>query len=144
MKIHNEIEDFRAFLKIEKSLADNSIQSYISDIEKLTNFLDITGNEMPLSQIDINILKNFVEELNKMGLSARSQARIISGIRAFYKYLLITDQIDTDPGKLLEMPNLGSKLPVFLSVEEVDKIEKASRSLVSSLNLFLDALLFFK
>lgn len=122
---HKEIENFRAFLKIEKSLADNSIQSYISDIEKLINFLEIIDNKTPLSEIDISILKKFVEELNKMGLSARSQARIISGIRAFYKYLLLTDQIDTDPSTLLEMPNLGSKLPIFLSVEEVDKIELA-------------------
>jgi len=125
MLIHDEIENFRAFLKIEKSLAENSIQSYISDIEKLVNFIEITNKVLTFSQNDIIILKDFIEELNKMGLSARSQARIISGIRAFYNYLLLTDQIDTDPSKLLEMPNLGSKLPVFLSVEEVDKIEQA-------------------
>lgn len=125
MQIHQEIEDFRAFLKIEKSLADNSIQSYISDIEKLINFLELHDIELTFSQNDISILKKFVEDLNKMGLGARSQARIISGIRAFYKYLLLTDQMDNDPSKLLEMPNLGSKLPVFLSVEEVDKIEQA-------------------
>ncbi|MEN8120240.1 MAG: site-specific tyrosine recombinase XerD [Bacteroidota bacterium] len=125
MQIHQEIENFRAFLKIEKSLSDNSIQSYIFDIEKLINFLEIIDKELTFSQDDIIILKDFVEELNSLGLSARSQARIISGIRAFYKYLLLTDQIDTDPSKLLEMPNLGSKLPVFLSVEEVDKIEQS-------------------
>ncbi len=125
MQIHKEIESFRAFLKIEKSLSDNSIQSYIFDIEKLINFLDIINKELTFSQEDIIILKDFVEELNNLGLSARSQARIISGIRAFYKYLLLTDQIDTDPSKLLEMPNLGSKLPVFLSVEEVDILEQS-------------------
>ncbi|RLD67609.1 MAG: site-specific tyrosine recombinase XerD [Bacteroidetes bacterium] len=125
MQIQQEIESFRAFLKIEKSLSDNSIQSYIFDIEKLINFLDIINKELTFSQEDIIILKDFVEELNNLGLSARSQARIISGIRAFYKYLLLTDQIDTDPSKLLEMPNLGSKLPVFLSVEEVDILEQS-------------------
>ncbi|OQY04299.1 MAG: site-specific tyrosine recombinase XerD [Bacteroidetes bacterium 4572_117] len=125
MIVHKEIESFRAYLKIEKSLSENSIQSYISDIEKLINFIEITNNKTTLLQIDIYTLKNFVEELNKIGLSARSQARIISGIRAFYKYLLQTDQIETNPAKLLEMPNLASKLPIFLSIDEVDKIEQA-------------------
>ncbi len=125
MQVHEEIENFRAFLKIEKSLADNSIESYISDIEKLVNFIDITDAQLTFSLDDIGILKTFVEDLNKMGIAARSQARIISGIRAFYKYLLVTDQIDTDPTKLLEMPTLGKKLPVFLSVEEVDSIKSA-------------------
>ncbi len=125
MKIQDEIESFKAFLKIEKSLANNSIESYISDIEKLISFIELHNIELTFSQNDISVLKDFIEDLNKTGISARSQARIISGIRAFYKYLLVTDQIDTDPSKLLEMPNLGTKLPIFLSVEEVDQIKNA-------------------
>jgi len=125
MLIQQEIESYHAFLKIEKSLSDNSIQSYISDLEKLINFLDISGQELKFKQEDINLLKEFVEYLNDLGLSARSQARIISGIRAFYKYLLLADKIDTDPSKLLELPRLGSKLPVFLSIEEVDSLQAA-------------------
>jgi len=125
MKIQDEIESFKAFLKIEKSLANNSIESYISDIEKLVSFIELHNIELTFSQNDISVLKDFIEDLNKTGISARSQARIISGIRAFYKYLLVTDQIDTDPSKLLEMPNLGTKLPIFLSVEEVDQIKNA-------------------
>ncbi len=125
MKIQDEVESFKAFLKIEKSLANNSIESYISDIEKLISFIELHNIELTFSQNDISVLKDFIEDLNKTGISARSQARIISGIRAFYKYLLVTDQIDTDPSKLLEMPNLGTKLPIFLSVEEVDQIKNA-------------------
>jgi len=125
MKIQDEVESFKAFLKIEKSLANNSIESYISDIEKLVSFIELHNIELTFSQNDISVLKDFIEDLNKTGISARSQARIISGIRAFYKYLLVTDQIDTDPSKLLEMPNLGTKLPIFLSVEEVDQIKNA-------------------
>jgi integrase/recombinase XerD len=125
MLIQPEIENYHAFLKIEKSLSDNSIQSYISDLEKLIDFLDISGQELQFKQDDINLLKEFVEYLNDLGLSARSQARIISGIRAFYKYLLLADKIDTDPSKLLELPRLGSKLPVFLSIEEVDALQAA-------------------
>ena len=125
MQIETEIDGFKAFLQIDKSLADNSIESYISDIEKLINFTEQHEIELSFSQNDIGILKKFVEDLNKLGIGARSQARIISGIRAFYKYLLVTDQIDTDPSKLLEMPTIGTKLPIFLSVEDVDNIKNS-------------------
>lgn len=125
MQIQDEIESYDAFLKIEKSLSENSIKSYISDLEKLIEFLNIEGKELSFSQDDVVLLKEFIEYLNGLGLSARSQARIISGIRAFYKYLLLSDKIDSDPSKLLELPRLGKKLPVFLSIEEVDKIQAA-------------------
>jgi len=132
MNIQNEIDNFKAYLLIEKSLSKNSIEAYMHDIEILTTFLDKKNLKLSFNQDDINILRIFIEYLNNeyfqefnREISARSQARIISGIRAFYKYLLMADKIDTDPSKLLEMPKIGSKLPEFLSLEEIDRIEAA-------------------
>ena len=132
MNIQSEIDSFKAYLQIEKSLSKNSIEAYMHDIEILTAFLQKKKQQLKFNQSDINILRMFIEYLNNeyfkdfnREISARSQARIISGIRAFYKYLLLSDKIDTDPSKLLEMPKIGNKLPEFLSVEEIDRIEAA-------------------
>ncbi|MBN1252486.1 MAG: site-specific tyrosine recombinase XerD [Bacteroidales bacterium] len=125
MYIENEIENYKIFLAIEKSLSENSVSAYISDLEKLIFYFEQSNNKIPLQEININHLKEFVEWINSFGISARSQARIISGIRSFFKFLIIEDKIDTDPSLLLELPTIGSKLPIFLSVNEVDKIEAA-------------------
>lgn len=123
MLFKNEISDFRSFLELEKSLTDNSVKAYIADIEKLDNFLSLYYIDIKLQKIDLPHLKEFIEYLNSFGISPRSQARIISGVRAFFKFLLIEEYIDKDPSLLLELPLIGKKLPVFLSIEEIDKIE---------------------
>lgn len=140
MEIIDEIDNFKAYLQIEKSLSKNSIEAYMHDLELLQNFLDIKNNDQTNnkkiylngSNNDAFILRKFIDYLNseyqekyQRKISPRSQARIISGIRAFYNYLLISDKIDTDPSKLLEMPNTGNKLPDFLSIDEIDRIEAA-------------------
>jgi len=123
MYIEDEIEEYKVFIGIEKSLSKNSTEAYISDLEKLTFYFKELGAEIKISDINLKHLKNFVEWLNSLEISARSQARIISGIRSFFKFLLIEDKIDTDPSLLLELPTIGKKLPTFLSIKEVDEIE---------------------
>jgi len=125
MYIEDEIEEYKIFLGIEKSLSKNSLEAYISDIDKLIFYFKEINLKIKVEDISLQQLKKFVEWLNSFGISARSQARIISGIRSFFKFLLIEDKIETDPSLLLELPTIGKKLPTFLSIEEVDKIEAA-------------------
>lgn len=117
------IKGFRSFLKLEKSLSDNSIQAYQNDIEKLRQFLEISQEKIPPPEkLTYQHLKDFILYVNELGLSANSQARIISGIRAFYRYLLLEDLIPHDPTQLLEAPKTGRKLPDTLSMEEVENL----------------------
>ncbi|NPA67036.1 MAG: site-specific tyrosine recombinase XerD [Chlorobi bacterium] len=114
----NKINDFKFYLKLEKSLSDNSINAYINDVKKLALFT----NKNP-DGIDLKELEKFIFALNETYLSPRSQARIISGIKAFFKYLNIDNYIDDNPAELLEAPKIGQKLPEVLSVEEIDMLE---------------------
>jgi integrase/recombinase XerD len=116
------IKGFKQFLQLEKSLSQNSIAAYEHDIEKLTHFFEINKLSPNPSEVTANNLKDFLKWITELGMTANSQARIISGIRAFYKYLLLEDEVDTDPTELIEMPKLGRKLPVVLSVQEIDKM----------------------
>ncbi len=122
MKWATYIKGFRSFLALEKSLSDNSIQAYLRDIEKLTQFLKIKKLDLKIDEIEYSHLKDFISWINKLGLSARSQARIISGIKGFYKYLLLEDIVNKNPTELLESPKIGRKLPDVLSVEEINQI----------------------
>ena len=117
------IKDFGIYLKLEKGLSENTITSYALDLEKLKYFSE-EPNWKPLS-LSFDDLQQFINAQSKLGISARSQARLVSTLRAFYKYLLLEDYIDNDPTELLESPKLGSKLPVFLSKKEVDNIINA-------------------
>ena len=132
MQILTEIDNFKAYLQIEKSLSKNSIEAYLHDLSLLTGFLSNYNLLLTGTKDDVQVLRRFIDYLNTdykdetlRSIQARSQARIISGIRAFYKFLLLSDKIDTDPSKLIEMPRIGNKLPEFLSVDEIDRIEAA-------------------
>lgn len=116
---------FRNFLKLEKSLSNNSITAYETDIRKLVTFLDIKDLNISPNNIKFQNLRDFIEWINELGLNARSQARIISGLKAFYKFLILEDKIETNPSSLLESPRIGRKLPEFLSIEEIDQIISA-------------------
>lgn len=120
MNWEHYIKDFVSYLKIERGLAENSILAYQRDVEKLHDFA-IGLKKSPL-EITSEHLKHFITELFDMGLSPRSQARIISGIKQFYSYLLLEDEIKDDPSELLEMPSLGRKLPEVLSEAEIDAL----------------------
>jgi len=119
---NSSIKGFKSYLKLERSLSANSVEAYIHDIEKLVQFLDYRKIDSTPDKITLQQLKAFVQWVNELGMTSISQARVISGIRAFYKYLLVEDLVDSDPATLLEAPKLSRKLPVFLSIEEIDKL----------------------
>ncbi len=121
----SHISGFKSFLKLEKSLSDNSIEAYVNDLSKLISFLEIRQYNIAPEEVSLFHLEEFIQWINELGLSSRSQARIISGIKAFYKYLLLEDIVETDPTTLLDTPKIGRKLPEVLSVEEIDKLMDA-------------------
>ncbi len=122
MNWDKSIIQFKNFLKLEKSLSDNSITAYETDIRKLVTYIEIKKLNISPINVKLQDLKNFIEWINELELNARSQARIISGLKAFFKYLILEDIIETDPSSLLESPRLGRKLPEVLSIEEIDRI----------------------
>ncbi len=117
------IKDFVSFLKIEKGLAENSVFAYQNDVAKLRDFAE--SKNLSPKEIKYSDLKDFVVELYDLGLSARSQARIVSGVKQFFGYLLLEDVIHDDPSELLEMPKIGRKLPEVLTIEEIDALISA-------------------
>lgn len=122
MSWEQTIIQFRNFLKLERSLSGNSIDAYETDIRKLVAFLEIKKQTTLPQQIKLEDLKNFIEWINELGLHARSQMRIISGLKSFFKFLLLDNQIESDPTRLLESPKTGRKLPEVLSILEIDQI----------------------
>ena len=122
MEWQSYIKGFQSYLKLERSLSSNSVDAYHTDVEKLNQFLQIKNLNVNPEKITAQHLHDFIEWINELGLSARSQARIISGLRAFYKYLLLENLIDNDPTDLIDGPKLGRKLPDTLSVEEINSI----------------------
>ena len=116
------INGFKSYLKLEKSLSPNSVLAYIRDVEKFASYEDSTLQLTNITDVRLDDLQGFIKQLNTIGLSARSQARIISGLKAFFKYLLLEGIIDNDPANLLDSPRPGRKLPDTLSKEDIDKI----------------------
>lgn len=114
------IKHFVSFLKIEKGLAENSIFAYQNDVTKLAEFS--IDRKLEVDNLTFDHLKEFIAVLYDVGLSARSQARIISGIKQFFGFLLLENILNDDPSELLEMPRLGRKLPEVLSIEEIDQL----------------------
>jgi integrase/recombinase XerD len=117
------IKDFVSFLKIEKGLAENSIFAYQNDVRKLQVFSE--ARNLDVKAIEYAHLQEFIAVLFDLGLHARSQARIISGIKQFFVFLLVEDEIHDDPSELLELPKVGRKLPEVLTIEEIDALIQA-------------------
>ncbi|MEW6469814.1 MAG: site-specific tyrosine recombinase XerD [Bacteroidota bacterium] len=117
-----EIQGFRSFLKLERSLSENSQQAYVHDIEKLLQFFDYRKYDLSPFQVELAHLQEFLKWINELGMTATTQSRVISGIRAFYKYLLLENLTSTDPTELLETPKTIRKLPDTLSPEEIDRL----------------------
>ena len=117
------IEQYKQHLLFEKVLSTNTLDAYIRDVEKLIVYLDKEGID-PLAA-ELGNLENFLAHLHDKKISARSQARILSGIRSFYRFLVLEDYITADPTLLLESPKIGMKLPEVLSLEEIDMLIEA-------------------
>ena len=113
---------FKAYLQLERSLSDNSVEAYMRDIEKLTQFLQQTGTLKTPEEIKLGNLQHCITWIGELGMSATSQARIISGIKSFYKYCQIEHISKNDPTTLLEAPKLKRSLPDTLSFEEIEDI----------------------
>ena len=122
MKWDHAIEDFKKYLKIERGLSENSMNAYITDLIKLKSFLEVMEYQIPPDEVTSAHMKALLEHLASNGISARTQARVISGIKSFYKYLLVEDLIEKDPTSLIDSPRIGRKLPEVLSLEEVDAL----------------------
>ena len=116
------IKGFKAYLQLEKSLSDNSIEAYLRDIEKLTTYLKSQQIESQPSDISLQQLQQFVNSIAQLGLAATSQARIVSGVKSFYKYCLIEQIITINHADLLEAPKTKRALPDVLSFEEIEQL----------------------
>ncbi|MCF8302590.1 MAG: site-specific tyrosine recombinase XerD [Bacteroidales bacterium] len=119
------INGFKAFLQFEKSLSKNTVEAYQRDLYKLTTFIEIRHNGLSPMKVETTHLREFLSWLNEFEISARTQARAISSVKAFYKYLLMEDIIQADPTELLESPKIGRKLPTTLSINEISALVKA-------------------
>jgi integrase/recombinase XerD len=113
---------YKAYLQLEKSLSDNSVEAYMRDLEKLTQHLQTINDLKTPAEITLKDLQQFVQSIAKLSLNATSQARIISGLKSFFKYCLIENIITRDPSILLESPRLKRALPDVLSFEEIERI----------------------
>jgi integrase/recombinase XerD len=113
---------FKAYLQLEKSLSDNSVEAYLRDIDKLTQYLQEASSLKTPADIELKDLQHFIKWIAELGMTPSSQARIISGIKAFYKYCLLEHISRTDPTTLLEAPKLKRSLPDILSFDEIENI----------------------
>ncbi len=116
------INGFRSYLQLEKSLSAHSVGAYIHDVELVAQYFTNTNQNLLPKDITTEQLQSFLIWLHELNIGARSQMRIISGIRAFYKYLSLEDLTENDPTQLLDSPKIGQRLPVFLTIAEIEKM----------------------
>lgn len=119
------IKQFKNYLKLERSLSENSIEAYVYDIVKLKQFLDISNQSISPLAIETIHLQDFLEWVNELGMTPHTQARVLSGIKSFYKFLLLEDLIKDDPANIIESPKLGRKLPDTLDYIEIETLMDA-------------------
>lgn len=113
---------FKSYLVLERALSANSIQSYTSDVSRLVQYLNMEGLTAGPLELQSGVIEKFIHYISELGLGARTQARMLSGVKAFYKFLLVEDMIQQDPTALLEGPKLSRKIPEVLSIAEVNSI----------------------
>ena len=114
--------NFETYLRLEKSLSENSVEAYLNDINKLENFFRESGKDVPPAMVTYSDLKDFLSWYSAENTNARTQSRVLSGVRAFYKFLLIEGEIEENPASLIESPKIGLKLPEVLSIIEIDRM----------------------
>lgn len=119
-KCNKIIIKYRQYLKLEKGLSDNTVDAYLTDLDKLLAYLTLEDKD--ITEVKLTDLEYFSAGLHDIGIHPRSQARILSGVRSFYRYLTLEDYIKQDPCELLESPRLGKHLPDVLTVEEIDRL----------------------
>ena len=122
MNIQSYLKGFSAYLKLERSLSENSINAYLNDVSKLFEYLQIAKQDTTLQTISLKELRDFIIWLNELGAQASTQARVISGIKSFFMYLMEEELIKNDPSALLETPKVSRKLPDTLGIHEIDQL----------------------
>jgi integrase/recombinase XerD len=120
-----QMRHFNNYLKLERSLSVNSVEAYLHDVAMLQQFIGMKYPQVSPTQVSTKLLQEFLQYVNELGMSAYSQARILSGIKAFYKYLMFEELIEKDPTALIEGPRLGRKLPDTLSYPEIETLFNA-------------------
>lgn len=118
--LQSYLKGFKAYLQLERSMSVNTVDAYLHDVSLLFYFLQ--QKEIELSKVDLQVLQDFLQAVHEMELSANTQARVLSGIRSFYRYLLLEGFVKEDPTELLEYPKLTRPLPVVLSIEEIEQL----------------------
>lgn len=118
----NYIKEFRSHILFEKSLSENTFESYQRDVKKLISFLEMKENSNPPTKIKTKDIRDFIQWVAEVGLSAKSQARIISSLKSFFNYLILENIITQNPVQTIENPKIGSYLPETLSTNEIDKL----------------------
>lgn len=121
MKWDKALNDFKNYLKIERNLSKNTIESYLFDVKKLINFLKSNNTNLNPEQLSESLAKEFIYDISKK-VKSPTQARIVSGLRRFYEYLMLENIVKNNPIQNIEIPKIGTNLPVTLTVEEIDKI----------------------
>lgn len=116
-------KQYSSYIKLEKGLSNNSKEAYLHDLNALLTFLE--GKRIDPLEVNLETLSDFIAYLNDLGIGARSQARMISGIKSFYKFLVYSDIMSTNPTELLEMPKLPQHLPTVLTLKEIEDMEDA-------------------
>ena len=114
------LKQYSAYLLLERGLSENTRQSYLNDVAKLIRYLN--DNNKSIKEVSLDDLHYFIAQLHDLGISSRSQARIISGIKSFFKFLKLENKIENNPTLLLESPRIGRKLPEVLSIDEIDNM----------------------
>lgn len=122
MNWHIAKRGYISFLRLEKSLSSNTVEAYLSDVEKLERFCNTFSPPLLIDTIEADDIRFFLKTIHEVGLCATSQARIVSGLKSFFNFLLIEKEIKTNPTDLIETPKIGRKLPDVLSVDEIELI----------------------
>jgi len=115
--------EFKNYLRLEKSLSAHSVEAYLRDVQQFESFLLLESHDKTVTQIQLSDVQHFIIYVNELGMSERSQARIISGLKSFFNYLILEDIIEESPVDLVDSPKIGRKLPVVLSIDEIDRLQ---------------------
>lgn len=121
----HSIKAFESYLRIERGLSDNSIESYVRDLQKLAQYVEMEKKSVKPETLAFEDLQDFIHYVSELGIQASTQARLISGVRAFYRYLLLSGDIVGDPAELLTQPKIGRKLPDIINHKEIEELISA-------------------
>jgi len=122
MKWDSYLRGYQAFIQLEKSLSANTVEAYLHDVKMFIQYLETSGKDLQPADVELHHLQAFLKWVTELGMTARTQARVISGMKSFYKYLQLEDMVQKDPTELLEAPRIGLKLPVVMSIAEIEAL----------------------